>query len=133
MNDASPFAWNRRNKLMFAAAAFYVVMVLLGVSLMQRIDDDDRLARYAVTLLPLIGVLAMVVAAVRVTLMGDEMEQRAAAIGATATLVFVSTFALAWGILEAFLGMPQISALWWGAGSMGLWGVVTMVVWYRFQ
>lgn len=132
MIDAGPLGWNRRNRLVLAAAVFYIVTVSAGAWLLAQVGQGSPW-RFPIVLLPLAGAFTLVFAAVRATMKGDEMEQRAAGHAAVATLVFIASAAIAWGILESFLGLPRISALWWGVGSVGLWGTVTAVVWYRYQ
>lgn len=122
----------RNNLIMLAVAGFYVASTGLAVWL-QSMLASGSLAHKAAAGLPLIGALALVWAAVKTFLAGDELERQAAAIAAVVTLSLFAAVTLSWGILQALAGLPPINPVWWGSCAMAGWSLIFCLVWKRYQ
>lgn len=117
----------RRTRNMVIATVGYIGSVGLGVLIVNQLPDGS-IWRWPAALLPILGAIALMVTSVQLQLAGDELSQRAAAIAAVITLLLVSVITISWGILESFAGVPPVNPIWWGAGAMGLWGLVSTLV-----
>lgn len=124
----------RRATLTFLGMiVLYVVSLMLAVWL-QRVVFTEGLANALVAGLPVIAVLLLVWATLRLFLAGDELERRAAGVAAVVTLTLFATATLCWGILEAMAGLPTVSPVWWGALALGTWSLTFSLVFkVRYQ
>jgi low affinity Fe/Cu permease len=88
--------------------AVYVLLINASIGWLHRLDGN---ARYAVALLPVIGVVAITVSIVRYALRMDEF-QRQNVYYATATAAVVTTVVtMILGFLEN-AGVPRVSMIW---------------------
>ncbi len=122
----------KRTLTVFLSAMFYMLTVWVGVILLKLVPEDG-VWRWLVAVVPLSGVAVLFAAAIWNALKGDELEQRSAAISGVAALVLFAGITIGWGILEAFVGVPAINPIWWGALSMGAWSGIHVLVWKHYQ
>jgi len=124
----------RRATLVFLGAILLYVASVFLAAWLQRAVFTAGAAHGLVAALPVIAVVVLVWATLRLFMAGDELERRAAGIAAVATLVLFSTITLCWGILEAMAGLPAINPLWWGATALATWSLIFSLVFrWRYQ
>lgn len=112
----------------------YMIVLPISIVLLQQFTMPTAM-KVLVVLLPVLPMLLVVRAILRHMLRMDELWQRIQmhAVGVTCGLVGTATFAL--GFLQGARLVPSFAGemIWVLPGMLGVWGVATPIISYRYQ
>jgi hypothetical protein len=124
--------WRRRFGYEFAASlGFYAVLLVLSISLQVHMEPAG-MTRYVLSVLPMLGCIATLVAVMRAVRHMDELERRIQFEGVTFAFVLTAMVTFGWGFLE-LAGAPRLPAFFvWPIMGAG-WMVGTLAATRRYR
>jgi hypothetical protein len=102
----------RRYTVRFIAAMFAYAMLLISINLADRVFELPQPLRIAMSLLPVLPVIAMVFIALAFIRSIDEFQRRTICEAALLSTLILCLACFTWGFLEGAMSLPDISLIW---------------------
>lgn len=132
MPESAKQAGRRYRRGMMLAGGLYVGLVVLGVTVINRMSPPHWLV-IVLSLLPVLPSLLMLRTYLRFFRALDEFQRRIQAEAALITLGVVTIAAFAYGFLEAWAGFAHVPLIWAIPAVIITWGVSAFVVRMRYK
>ncbi len=112
---------------MLLASLVYTVLTVFSGYMTRQLPEGDAW-RIVLALLPVLPAVGMVLAILAFVRGLDELEQRIHLISAVITLSLIIVAGITCGFLQAYAGLPDLSAFWFGIGGIAGWSLVHPIV-----
>lgn len=128
MTDASKrYTWR-----MVMASVLYTAAVI-GVNLIDAQADLAQPVRIALSLVPVLPAVLMLVAIIAFYRAMDEVQQRLISESTIVSALIVGFASFTWGFLEGAMTLPDISLIWVLPALIGVQGLAMPVIRRRYQ